>query len=60
MNRYFKITEIAEDEFVCATGETLKGSAVEVTTPEGVYIAMDDEKENKFDVCYDDFKEGRR
>ena len=58
MNRYFKITEITEDEFACATGETLKGSALEITTPEGVYVAMDDAKEFEFGVFVDDFEEG--
>lgn len=56
VNRYFKITEITKDEFACATGETLKGSALEVITPEGVYVAMDDDEEQEFGVFVDDFE----
>lgn len=60
MNRYFKITEISEKEFVSAAGEDLDGWAqLAVPVGDGVYIAVDDETEVEIEIEISDFDELR-
>lgn len=60
MARYFKITEISEEEYVSATGENLDGWAqLVVPVGDSVYIAVDGETESEIDVDISDFDELR-
>lgn len=58
MVRYFKATEISEEEYIAATGEDL-GFWNACVSPEndGVYVALDEETESEFTIEISDFDE---
>lgn len=58
MARYFKVTEIKEEDFVDATGETL-GRYIQSTIPidGNVFVAVDDDCEDEIYISLDCFDE---
>lgn len=58
MARYFKATEIKEEDFVDATGETL-GRYIQSTIPidGNVFVAVDDDCEDEIYISLDCFDE---
>ena len=56
MPRYFKITEIDEENYESITGESLDCSQLSVPVDGDVYVAVDEEDESEISVgleCFD-------
>lgn len=57
MIRYFKILEIDADEFINITGEDLSYCQLIVPTEEGVFVAVDTDREYEISIPLDCFDE---
>ncbi len=56
MDKYFKVVEISEEEFINATGEELDCCQVSIPTSEGVFVGVDEEREYEISIPLDCFE----
>lgn len=56
MSRYFKITEIQDNEFINATGEDLDCCQLVVPTKNAVFVAVDEDTEDEISVLLESFE----
>ena len=56
MAKYFKIVEISEEEFIHATGEFLNCCQFSVPTSDGVFVGVDEERQDEISVPLDCFE----